>query len=89
MPNKDIYKDDEKNEEIKKTIGISPANKINLSLGITNFPSPRRAMSQKKRDRVDPMERRKPLLASRVTGTYGMKKNNDIKIEPSNDQNDN
>lgn len=69
LPKSDTYKDDEKNDEIRKTRGIRPANRIILSLGTENLPSPSRAISQKNKASVMPIEMRNPLLASRVTGT--------------------
>lgn len=69
-----MYKEEEKNDEIKKINGIASANKMSLSFGITNFPSPSLEINQKKIERVVPMEIKKPLLASRVTGEKGIKK---------------
>lgn len=69
LPKSETYSDEEKNDEIRKTNGIAPANKINLSLGKINLPSPSRETNQKKRESVAPIERRNPLLASRVTET--------------------
>jgi hypothetical protein len=89
LPNNDTYRDEEKNEAIKKTSGIAPAKSMSLSLGKVNFPSPNLAMSQKNIERVVPTERRKPLLASRVTGTYGMKKNKHRNKVANNVTNDN
>ena len=50
------------------------ANRINLSFGITNLPSPSLEINQKNNERVAPTDRRNPLLASRVTKEYGIKK---------------
>jgi hypothetical protein len=80
LPNKEIYNDEENRDATKKTNGMTPAKRINLSRGIVNFPSPNLATSQKNRDIVNPTDIRKPLLASRVTGMYGIKKNK----EPNN-----
>jgi hypothetical protein len=60
--------DEENKEEIKNTRGMNIANKINLSLGITNFPSPNLEISQNNNERVVPIDKRNPLLASRVIG---------------------
>lgn len=68
--------DEEKKDETRKTKGISPASKIKRSFGRENLPSPRRAINQKNKDRVAPMDSKNPLLASNVTGIYGIKKNN-------------
>ena len=69
LPNKETYIEEEKNEDIKNTSGITAAANINLSFGKTNFPSPSLAINQKKTESVVPIESRNPLLASRVTGT--------------------
>jgi hypothetical protein len=68
LPKSETYRDEEKNEEIRNTKGIIPANRINFSLGKTNLPSPSREISQKKRESVTPTDKRNPLLASSVTG---------------------
>ena len=68
LPKSDTYKEEEKNEEIKKTSGIAPAIKSNLSFGTTNLPSPNLEINQKNRDKVTPTDNRNPLLASSVTG---------------------
>ena len=88
LPNNETYRDDEKSDAIRKTNGINPANRINLSLGTTNFPSPSRAMSQKNSASVTPTETKNPLLASSVTGTYGIKKNSDKNSVPRSVVND-
>ncbi len=77
LPNIDTYEEEEKNEEIRNTTGIARAKSIILSLGIKNFPSPSLAISQKNSESVVPTDIKKPLFASRVTDTYGRKKNND------------
>ena len=69
LPKSDTYRDDEKKDAIKNINGIIPTKRINLSRGIVNLPSPSRAINQKKTDKVVPTDRRKPLLASKVTGT--------------------
>jgi len=74
VPKRELYKDEEKNEAIKKIIGIIAPNIINLSFGIRNFPSPSRAINQKNKDKVEPIETKKPLLASSVIGVNGRKK---------------
>ena len=51
-------------------------------MGITNFPSPSLETNQKNRDKVAPTDRRKPLLASRVTGEKGIKKKVFRNIDP-------
>ena len=84
LPKREMYKDGEKNDEIKNTSGIAPANNIKRSLGNTNLPSPSLAISQKKIERVVPIESKNPLLASRVTGEKGMKKNKETNIVASN-----
>ena len=56
---------------------------------MTNFPSPSLAISQKNSASVTPTETRNPLLASRVTGVYGIKKNKDKKQVASKVVNDN
>lgn len=89
LPKSEIYLDEEKSDAHKKTIGINAPNKIILSFGIENFPSPKRAMSQKNTARVIPTDTKNPLLASSVTGINGMKKNNERKIVPRRVVNDN
>ncbi len=84
-----MYNDEEKKEEIRKTRGINSANKINLSLGITNLPSPNLETNQKNNDRVAPIDSKNPLLASRVTGVYGKKKNRQANNVNNKDTNDN
>jgi hypothetical protein len=74
LPNKETYKDEEKNDEIKNTTGIAKATNRILSFGTTNLPSPSLEISQKKTDSVAPTDNKNPLLASSVTGVYGMKK---------------
>ena len=89
LPNKDKYKDEEKNDEIRKTNGIIPANKNILSLDITNFPSPKRDINQKNIDKVIPINTRKPLLADKLMGTNGIKKKietNKVEIKVINDK---
>jgi hypothetical protein len=68
LPKIETYKDEEKKDEIKKTKGIAIPNRINLSLGIKNLPSPSLEINQKNSERVAPTDKRNPLLASRVTG---------------------
>ena len=68
LPKSETYRDEEKNDEIKNTKGIAIANKINLSLGITNLPSPNLEINQKNKESVAPTDKRNPLLASSVTG---------------------
>jgi hypothetical protein len=68
LPKSDTYKEEEKSEAIKKTKEITPPNRINLSFGIKNLPSPNLDINQKKRARVAPIDMRNPLLASSVTG---------------------
>jgi hypothetical protein len=88
LPNSDIYIEEEKKDAIKKTRGIAAANKINLSFGTTNFPSPSLEISQKNRERVAPTDNKNPLLASKVTGVYGIKKNktaNNVNKSVTND----
>lgn len=53
---------------------MASANKINLSLGTTNLPSPNLEINQKNRESVAPTDKRNPLLASSVTEVNGMKK---------------
>jgi len=89
LPNKDRYNDGEKNEDIRKTNGIIPANRIILSFGTVNFPSPRRDINQKNTDKVIPINIRKPLLADRLMGTNGIKKKietNKVEINVINDK---
>ena len=68
LPKSDMYRDEEKKDDSKKTTGIDKPINISLSLGIENLPSPSLAMSQKNKARVIPTDIRKPLLASKVTG---------------------
>lgn len=89
LPKSELYIDEEKKEEIKKTRGMSPANNINLSLGITNLPSPSLETSQKNRDKVTPIDSKNPFPASRVIGIQGKKKNGVINIVNNKDANDN
>jgi hypothetical protein len=88
LPKRETWKEDEKNDEKRKTAGIAKANKTNLSLGITNFPSPSLDTNQKNSERVTPTDNRNPLLASSVTGVKGIKKNRDankVNIRVTND----
>jgi len=89
LPNSDTYRDEEKNEEIKKTNGIAIPNIINLSFGIKNFPSPSLEISQKNNESVAPTDNKNPLLASSVTGTYGKKKKREANIVKRRIANDN
>ena len=89
LPNKEAWIDGEKKDETRKINGITPPNKTNLSFGITNFPSPSLATNQKIKDKVAPTDKRKPLLASRVTGEKGIKKKKQAKIVNNNRTNDN
>jgi len=68
LPKSETWKEEEKNDEIKKTTGIANAKSTNLSFGITNFPSPSLEINQKNKESVAPTERRNPLHASSVTG---------------------
>jgi len=79
-----LYLEEEKKDESKNTTGIAAPAINSLSFGKENLPSPSLAISQKNRARVAPTEIRNPLLASRVTGTYGMKKNIDINTVAKN-----
>ena len=88
LPKKETYLDEEKNDANKNTTGIAAAARIILSFGIENLPSPSLAMSQKKRAKVAPVDIRKPLLASNVTGTKGIKKNNESIKVTNNIEND-
>ena len=87
-PKRELYKEEENRDEIRKTTGIIAPNSINLSFGILNFPSPRRAINQKNRERVAPIEIRNPLLASRVIGVNGIKKNRETKKVTNNVRNE-
>ena len=84
LPNKEAWIDGEKKDETRKINGITPPNKTNLSFGITNFPSPSLATNQKNKDKVAPTDKRKPLLASSVTGEKGIKKKKQAKIVNNN-----
>ena len=64
LPKRETYREDEKNDEIKNTNGIAPVNKINLSLGTTNLPSPSLEINQKNKESVAPIDKINPLVAS-------------------------
>ena len=89
LPNNEIYKEEEKNDAIKNETGIIAPKRSTLSFGTENFPSPRRAISQKNTDKVMPTEIRNPLLASKLTGAKGTKKKIDPQIVVNNNTNDN
>lgn len=69
LPKSEEYTEEEKKEATRKTNGIKPANKISLSFGKTNLPSPSLAISQKNNESIIPTDKKNPLLASSVTGT--------------------
>jgi len=78
VPKIELYKEDEKKDEIRNITGITAPIIIKRSLGILILPSPNLAINQKESESVAPIEIKKALLASVVTGIKGTKKKMEI-----------
>ena len=88
-PKIELYTDDEKIDEARKTNGIIPPNIIKRSLGILNLPSPSLDINQRNNESVAPIDIKNPLLASNVIGVKGIKKNSETNKVTRRVNNDN
>ena len=70
LPKRDISKAEENKDAIKKTTGIIAAERISLSLGTVNLPSPSLAINQKNTASVVPIESKKGEIKNEKLNIY-------------------